>query len=150
MDFGAIKRALFKVQMPPKPGEPPRGEQSFILAEGQRDGEIEVLEINATAGSEFVKVNNFGTIMNLNFENNGIKTVGASATGAQPGPPAFVPPSVRSPFGSGGGPRAMPPIPPMRLPPTGAAASPGGSGGTATPASYAGARGQNKGLKAFV
>src|SRR5438876_6958948 len=38
------KRVLMNVQMPAKPPEPAKL-QSFILTEGQRDGEIEVLEI---------------------------------------------------------------------------------------------------------
>ena len=103
--FGGIKRALFKVQMPPKPGDPAKGEQSFILAEGQRDGDIEVLEINDEPGSEFVKVNNFGTITNLNFANNGIKTAGAPAPAAAR-PSGFAPPPGGNPFGPGGGPKA--------------------------------------------
>jgi hypothetical protein len=135
--FGHIKRALFKMQLPPKPGEPAKGEQSFILAEGQRDGDIEVLEINATAGSEFVKVNNFGTITNLTFENNGIKTASAAAPGPQPGPRGFVPPPA-NPFGAGGAPTR-----PMRMNPAAAAAASGGYGGTASPTSYGGMRGQS-------
>ena len=39
------KRALMSVQMPARPPEPAKP-QSFFLAEGQRDGDIEVLEIN--------------------------------------------------------------------------------------------------------
>src|ERR1035437_7347526 len=71
--FGGIKRALFKAQMPPKPGEPPKGEQSFILAEGQRDGDMEVVAIDANPpGSD--KVSAFSTIITLDFEHNGIKT----------------------------------------------------------------------------
>ena len=136
--FMNVKRALFKMQLPPKPGEPAKGEQSFILAEGQRDGDIEVLEINSTAGSEFVKVNNFGTITNLTFENNGIKTASAPAPGVQPGPAGFVPPPAANPFGVGG-----PPTRPMRMNPAAAAASSGGYGGTASPTSYGGMRPQS-------
>jgi hypothetical protein len=77
------KRALMKVMMPPKPGVK-QEEQSFILAVGQRDGDIEVLEIDDAAGT--VKVNDFGTITNLSFENNGVKL----ASGPPPGPPAAV------------------------------------------------------------
>ena len=136
--FMNVKRALFKMQLPPKPGEPAKGEQSFILAEGQRDGDIEVLEINSTAGSEFVKVNNFGTITNLTFENNGIKTASAPAPGVQPGPAGFVPPPAANPFGGGGAPTR-----PMRMNPAAAAAASGGYGGTASPTSYGGMRPQS-------
>ncbi len=59
------KLALFKVQMPSRPPDPAR-EQSFILGKGQRDGEIEVLEIDDKARS--VKVNSFGTVMTVAFD----------------------------------------------------------------------------------
>src|SRR5262245_54637973 len=39
------KRVLFKVQQPARPPEPAK-EMSYILAEGQREGQIEVLEID--------------------------------------------------------------------------------------------------------
>ena len=88
------KRVLMKVAMPPKPGVKPE-EQSFILAAGQRDGDIEVLEIDEKAGR--VKVNNFGTITDLNFEDNGVKVAsapapGVPAPGVRPGVPGGVPP----------------------------------------------------------
>ena len=94
--FGGVKRALFKAQMPAKPGEPPKGEQSFILAEGQRDGDIEVLEIDANPPGS-VKVNDFGTIITLDFEHNGIKTTAAAPVPGGPprpgigGPPPGAP-----------------------------------------------------------
>ncbi|HVV73797.1 MAG TPA: hypothetical protein VHI52_20200 [Verrucomicrobiae bacterium] len=68
------KRALMKTLLPPgKPGEQAK-EQSLILSEGQREGEIEVLAIDETAGS--VKVNNSGTVMTLTFEKDGAKLPG--------------------------------------------------------------------------
>ena len=127
--FGGIKRALLKAPIPPKPGEPPKGDQSFILAEGQRDGDIEVLEIDATPPGS-VKVNNFGTIITLDFEHNGIKSAGAPAPGAQPNPAGFAPNPAAMPFPQPGGARANP-IRPMRLPDMpGAAASPASGGAT--------------------
>jgi hypothetical protein len=128
--FMGNKRALLKVQMPARPPEPAK-EVPLVLIEGQRDGDIEVLEINDKPGSEFVKVNDFGTITNLNFENNGIKTAGGPAPGGQPGVSGYVPPPM-----PGGGVKAIPTTRPMRLPPAGAAALPGGYGGTAMPSSY--------------
>src|SRR5882672_2451492 len=64
------KRALMNVAMPPKPPEPAK-QKSFILAEGQRDGDIEVLEIDETSGT--VKVDDFGTIMVLDINKDGAK-----------------------------------------------------------------------------
>lgn len=88
------KRVLMKVATPPKPGVKPE-EQSLILAAGQRDGDIEVLEIDEKAGT--VKVNNFGTITNLNFQDHGVKLAsapppGAAPAGVRPGVPGAVPP----------------------------------------------------------
>ncbi len=135
--FGGIKRALLKAQMPVKPGEehkpgPPKGEESFILAEGQREGDIEVLKINDTPGNEYVKVDDFGTITNLNFDDNGIKTPSGPAnvpvpggrfpetrgyTARPPGMGGFHPGSVSFPQ------RAM------RLPGAGGSVSPQAAGG---------------------
>jgi hypothetical protein len=130
--FGGIKRALLKTQMPAKPGEPPKGEQSFVLAEGQRDGDIEVLEIDAKGGT--VKVNDFGMIATLDFEHNGIKTVTAApVAGAVPHPAGGFPAPGANPFTPAGGAQPPPITRPMRLPrPTGAAAS--FESGGATPA----------------
>jgi hypothetical protein len=104
--FGGVKRALLKAQLPPKPGDKPTGEQSFILAEGQRDGDIEVLEIRTDGGVSSVKVNDFGTITNLTFEKDGIK----GAPGAVPTP--GIPPQPRTVMavpGAMGGPGGVPP-----------------------------------------
>jgi hypothetical protein len=131
--FGGIKRALLKAQMPPKPGEPPKAEQGFVLAEGQRDGDIEVLEIDVKAGT--VKVNDFGTITNLNFENNGIKTAATAAPvpGVAPRPGVGFPPSAvnPTPFTPAVGTQPTPFTRPSRLPlPTGAGTSPAYGGAT--------------------
>ena len=72
------KRALMNV---PVPGKAP---QSLILAEGQREGEIEVLEIDEKAG--IVKLHQSGQAVSLNFEKNGAKLPAAA-----PVPPPPVP-----------------------------------------------------------
>ena len=64
------KRALMNVAMPARPPEPAK-QQSFILAEHQREGDIEVLEIDVKTGD--VKVSNFGTVVTLNLEKDGAK-----------------------------------------------------------------------------
>jgi hypothetical protein len=134
--FGGVKRVLFKLQMPIKPGQPPTGEQGFNLAEGQREGDIEVLEIDPKART--VKVNEFGTITNLDFESNGIKTASASAPGvAPPYAGTFVPPPTASPFNPAGGAQLSRPL---RLQgPPGSAAYPSARG--LTPAYASGASG---------
>jgi hypothetical protein len=60
------KRALLRVQPSAQPRAKPGKEESYTLAEGQRDGEIEVLEIDPK--TERVKVNNSGTVMEITFE----------------------------------------------------------------------------------
>jgi hypothetical protein len=83
------KRALFKVQMPARPPEPAK-EQSFILTEGQREGQIEVLEIDEKLGS--IKFNNFGTVVTLTLEKDGAKLPNTP-------PAALPPPGVPVPAG---------------------------------------------------
>lgn len=130
----ANKRALLKVLIPAKPPAK-QEEESFILAVGQREGEITVLEIDEKAG--IVKVDDFGTITNLNFENNGVKLASSAppgAPGAPPTPGAVVPgaPPMNPAFTPGGGhPGRAIPGRPMRTDPRSAAAS-GGYGGMPT------------------
>lgn len=62
------KLALLEVTLPPKPRQPKKT-HSYILAEGERDGPVQVLEINAKTGS--VRADIFGKIMLLTFEKNG-------------------------------------------------------------------------------
>jgi hypothetical protein len=57
--------AIMKASIPGAAGQAAK-EQSYMLAEGQRDGDLEVLEVNEYAGT--VKIKNFGTVMTLTFE----------------------------------------------------------------------------------
>ena len=91
------KQVLMKVRIPAKPPEPAR-DQSVVLSEGQREGEVEVLEINPADGT--VKINNAGTILPLNMKDNGEKpTPGAAmptspAIHGAPGLPGVPPPAA--------------------------------------------------------
>ncbi len=92
------KRALMKVQVPAKPGEPAK-EQSYILTEGQRDGEIEVLEINEQEGS--VKVNESGLVTLLTFDKDGAKLPSTPPPAVSPAgapPAAMAPANANAPF----------------------------------------------------
>jgi hypothetical protein len=82
-----VKRALLKVQFPAQPPEPAK-EVNYILALGQREGPIEILAIEETAGS--VRVNNSGTEMLLNFARDGLRQ-------HQTLPPSVTPPPPRPP-----------------------------------------------------
>ena len=79
-----------KMTPPAKPGEAAK-EKAFTLAEGERDGEVEVLEIDEKEGT--VKVNNSGTVVTLNFKDDGVKTASGPAPG--PGAPQGMPPQMR-------------------------------------------------------
>lgn len=99
------KQALLKSPPPPaKPGQPPPTELSYILTEGQREGDIEVVAIDEKAGT--VKVLNSGTLFVLNFEKDGQKLSPSTAPGALapgiPAPGGVAPPSV-NPYAPGSG-----------------------------------------------
>jgi hypothetical protein len=81
------KEVLMKVLMPAKPGESPK-ERSFILAEGQQEGELRVLKVNEKTGD--VTIDDFGTVLTLNLDKDGAKLVDNQ-------PPARPPPLGRVP-----------------------------------------------------
>ena len=85
------KRVLMKSPAPPgKPGEPAKPEISYILSEGQRQGDVEVLEINEKTGD--VKISNAGTLVTLNIEKDGPKLPSTPMpAGVPPGAPGGVP-----------------------------------------------------------
>lgn len=76
------RQVLFKVQVPAKPGQPAK-EESFVMTEGERQGEIEVLEINEKVEPAVVKFNNHGTIEPLNMKEHVAKAP-AGAPAPQP------------------------------------------------------------------
>ena len=122
-----------------KPSDPAK-EQSLILSEGQRDGNIEVLAIDDRAGS--VKVNNSGTIMTLTFEKDGAKLPSTP-------PPPGAPPALPAPTNMTSSPQPytgqLPgptdarhkgvPMRNLRLPSNAGVATPPSSAGTGTPGS---------------
>ncbi|HZL41688.1 MAG TPA: hypothetical protein VFD66_00240 [Verrucomicrobiae bacterium] len=92
------KRVLFKIQLPAKPPNPTK-DQSFIMTEGQRDDDIEVLQIDEKAG--VAKFNNHGTIQTLDLATDGTKPPNV------PPPIAMAPPA--RPFSSLSGRIPQPP-----------------------------------------
>ena len=133
------KRVLLKLQPPPRPGVKAE-EESFILASGERQGEVEVLEIDEKNG--IVKVNDYGTVTNLTWENNGVKVAAAAPPPNQPGQPNPNPFNPGTPMNGPqhGGARVVPtsnrPTRPGYNPGTpGTSGYPGGtSGGSTMPA----------------
>lgn len=129
------KQVLWKTVMPARPGEPAK-EKSFMCSEGEREGEIEILEINELAGT--VKVMNNGKPQSLSLEKDGMKPTGGPSAipGSSPGVPGIpgipgapavtlntgIPASAGSTvttFGGGGGAASVPR--PLRTAPTTAA-----------------------------
>jgi len=95
------KRALFRTSPKPARGAPPPGkdkekEESYMLAEGQREGEVEVVSIDEVAG--MVKVSYGGTILTIDFTNNAAKSVAvAPPPGGVPGAPGLPRPGIAIP-----------------------------------------------------
>ena len=134
------KRALMKTPAPPgKPGEPAKPEMSYILTVGQREGEIEVLDIDEVGGN--VKVRNGNIEVTLNIDKDGPKL---AATPLPAGlPPGAAVPGRPIPPVPGAAPGVTPPTPTsnpgftmptrtLRLPPGGAGA-PNANAGSMVP-----------------
>ncbi|MGD0745246.1 MAG: hypothetical protein ABSA45_08835 [Verrucomicrobiota bacterium] len=79
--FGQL-HALFKVAVPPKPGQPGK-DQFYMLSEGQAQDDIEVTKIDEQAG--LVTFNNHGTVQELPLANAAASGPSGPTQGA-PGP----------------------------------------------------------------
>jgi len=144
-DILGRKLALMETPPPPaKPGEQAKSKQSLILTIGERQNDIEVLDIDPIAGS--VKVNNAGSIVTLTLEKDGPKLAstppraapGAPGKGVPPPPgalPGVNPAAFRTPAGAAVRPNLSFPSRPLRGSSQGAAV-PAGS----TPGVVAGGR----------
>jgi hypothetical protein len=92
------KRALFMVQESGGPGKPAGKPESYILTEGQRQGELEVLEISPKAKTVRIKVSDL--VSTITFKTNqvaigpqgGAPGVGTLPVGGIPRSPGFNPP----------------------------------------------------------
>jgi hypothetical protein len=79
------KQAFFLVQPPQTPGKPAFKEESYELAEGERRGPLEVVEINPKARN--VKIKNDGIESTITFETNRPPSGPAQVAGPAPGVP---------------------------------------------------------------
>jgi len=113
------KQVLMKIKIPAKPPEPAK-DQSFVFVEGQREGEVEVKEIDPVQGT--VKVDNGGTFLALNMKDHGEKPTPGAASPASPAPGAM--PGMPPPAGASVLPRPSIPVP---SPTTGGGATFGGA-----------------------
>jgi len=83
------KQVLWKTTIPARPGEPAK-EKSFMTSEGEREGEIEILEIqNDPAGT--IKIMNSGKPVTLTLKDDAPKPTGGAGAvpGAPPGAPSI-------------------------------------------------------------
>ena len=106
-----VKRVLFKAQLPARPPEPAK-EQSYIMREGDVEGQIQVLEIDEKAGA--IKFNNYGTEVVLTMDKDAAKLPN---TPPAPTPAAGVPVVPGQPpggFPQAGIPQPQPPVPPVQ------------------------------------
>ena len=91
------KIAVLRVQLLSQGGQPGK-EESYMLTEGQRDGTIEVLQIDENKGD--VKVRNSGTEVMLNIEKDSPKVArGPTLATNTPGLPAVPVASIPPPTG---------------------------------------------------
>jgi hypothetical protein len=71
------------LKAPAAPGDK-SGEQSLMLREGQKEGSIEILEIDEKAGR--VRINNSGAVMDLTFDRDAPTSNPPANAPGQPGP----------------------------------------------------------------
>lgn len=114
-------QVLLNFKLPGKPPEPPK-DRSLVMDVGQREGEVEVLEINPASGT--VRIRNQGNESALNLKDN-VPKPQFTASAAVPGMPLSpgVAPALPSP---GGVPAPAPANP-----------NPGTMGGSTAPAAPA-------------
>ena len=82
------QRALLKATPAAKPGEPAK-EKSYLLTEGERQDELEVLAIDEKEGS--VKLNYAGVQITVNFKDNAAASTAPATPGPVPGAPGQPP-----------------------------------------------------------
>ena len=120
------RQVMLKVKTAARPPEPAK-EQSYLMSQGQREDEIEVLEIDAATGT--VKIKNQDEILSLSMKDDAEKpAAGAVLPGvAVPPPlsPGMVSPNPGQLLAPGGGSRTIPTRSLRASPTDGASAAPG-------------------------
>lgn len=95
-------QVLLKVKVPPKPPEPAK-DRSLVMDVGQREGEVEVIEMDTRAG--VVKLKNQGNFVSLNLKDNAAKPTAGPALPPPGGPAAggMIPPPLPAGAAPGAG-----------------------------------------------
>jgi hypothetical protein len=101
MDILGELQVLFKVAQPPKPGNPPTPEETYILSEGQRQDDIEVVKIDEK--NSVVTFNNHGETQTLPLVTTMPASTPAAAPAAPGGPGGRFSPGFVNPGGGPGG-----------------------------------------------
>lgn len=102
-------QVLIKVKIPPRPPEPAK-DRSLVLDVGQREGDVEVVAMDAYAGT--VKLKNQGNLIDLNLKDNGSKPTAGPAVAAPAAAPGNMLPPPQTPPPA----QALPPAPTRSLP----------------------------------
>lgn len=111
--FGQLQ-VLFKVAVKPPPGQPAK-DDSFVMSEGERQDEIEVVKIDEAAG--VITFNNHGTVQELPLVATPASSGAPAGPGGGPGPrgnlgtviPSPMPPPGGGPAPAGNNPFGRPP-----------------------------------------
>ena len=98
-------QVLIKMKVPPRPPEPAK-DRSLVMDVGQREGDVEIVEMDTRAG--IVKLKNQGNLVSLNLKDNSSKLTPGPAlpTPPMPSPAGMIPPPTPAPgtsAASGGG-----------------------------------------------
>lgn len=95
-------QVLIKMKVPPRPPEPAK-DRSLVMDVGQREGDVEIVEMDTRAG--IVKLKNQGNLVSLNLKDNSSKLAPGPALPAPPVPqPAgMIPPPASGSLAPGGG-----------------------------------------------
>jgi hypothetical protein len=101
MDILGELQVLFKVAQPPRPGSPPTPDESYILSEGQRQDDIEVVKIDQK--NSIVTFNNHGETQTLPLVTTMPASTPAPAPAAPGGPGGRFSPGFVNPGGRPGG-----------------------------------------------
>lgn len=95
-------QVLIKMKVPPRPPEPAK-DRSLVMDVGQREGDVEIVEMDTRAG--IVKLKNQGNLVSLNLKDNSSKLTSGPALPmpAMTAPAGMIPPPASGTPAPGGG-----------------------------------------------
>jgi hypothetical protein len=117
-------QVLLKVKVPPKPPEPAK-DKALVMDVGQRDGDVEVVSMDAYAGT--VNLKNQGNLVSLNLKDNAAKPQAGPSLPTPMLPSSGIRPTIPPPGGPAASPGGGIPLPTRSLRSGGDSASSGTS-----------------------